>query len=76
MATQEPEGFAAATARAIALAEEEARRQSAAYLRSYHLLLGLLAESSGRVAVELGGLGVTLERARAAAEASMALWPG
>jgi ATP-dependent Clp protease ATP-binding subunit ClpC len=69
MAAQQPGGFAEATARAIALAEEEARRHGAAYVGSYHLLLGLLAEGTGRAAAVLRGLGLTPERARAAVEA-------
>jgi ATP-dependent Clp protease ATP-binding subunit ClpC len=69
LATQQPGGFAEATARALTLAEEEARRHSAAYLRSYHVLVGLLAEGTGRAAEVLRGLGLTLERTRGAAEA-------
>jgi ATP-dependent Clp protease ATP-binding subunit ClpC len=69
LATKQPADLAEATARAITLAEEEARRNGAAYLRSYHLLLGLLAEGTGRAAEVLRGLGLTLERTRAAAAA-------
>jgi ATP-dependent Clp protease ATP-binding subunit ClpC len=69
VATQQPAGLAEPTVRAIALAEEEAWRHGAAYLGSYHLLLGLLAEGTGRAAEVLRGLGLTPERARAAIEA-------
>jgi ATP-dependent Clp protease ATP-binding subunit ClpC len=67
--TQQPAGLAEPTVRVIALADEEARRRGAAYLGSDHLLLGLLAEGTGRAAAVLGSLGVTLERAQAAVEA-------
>jgi ATP-dependent Clp protease ATP-binding subunit ClpC len=66
---RQPVDFDEAAARAIALADEEARRHSANFVGSYHLLLGLIAEGTGRAAGALGGAGLTLERTRAAAQA-------
>ena len=51
--------------RAVAYAEEEARRFSHRYVGTEHLLLGLLRETDGVAARVLGRLGLQLEDARA-----------
>ena len=59
----------------LVLAEEEGVKAGLGYIGGEHLLVGLLRQGEGRAAIALRLLGVTTERARAAAKSAEGVGP-